>query len=292
MSLCKLSTTAVALSLLFFNGCSMNQVDSKKTTNNGNCEIVSTDNDVFLEAKLKNLGKGTLIIFDCDEVLVTSVDGALSARNVERLKPILFKYLTVDKKLSPNKALALMDKIRAQMKLKLMNDNLPKIIDDLQSSGVHVMVLTAHTTGKDHNGKIHEDIRRNELKELGFDFKKSWPNVNKFVFEECAEESNSSEQSQISLPVFDDGIIFSCKFDKGAVLKAFLERQSHLKFSKIIFVDDRQDNAEAVAATCAEMNIPCFCIVYKKGELENEYQFDFEGINPRVDHLIETGKWE
>lgn len=291
MNLCKLSTSAVALSLLFFNGYSMNQVDFKKTTNNDNCGIVSTDNDVFLDAKLKNLDEGTLVIFDCDDVLVTPVDLALSACNVGRSVTLLFKYLTSDKKFTPDKALALIDEIRAQMKWELMNDDLPQTINYLQSNGVHVMVLTAHQTGEDYNGKIHEDIRKAELKELGFDFKKSWPDVDKFTFEEFAEESNPTEQYSIPLPVFDDGIIFSCDFDKGAVLKAFLKRSPNLKFSKIIFVDDRQDNAESVAVACTEMNIPYYCIVYRKGELRQTKQPDFEEIKPRVDHLIATGKW-
>lgn len=249
-------------------------------------KIISTSNDKTLEDILCEADKNTLVVFDCDEVLITTTDVAFSPRNVKNTYERLVKYL--NERMSNEAADEIILKVRMACSFQLVNENWLQIIRQLHLNDVKMLVLTAHWTGEYHGNPHVEDIRKNDMKSLGFDFRKSWSKIEKIVFEEFPVVSPF--RGGIRYPIFDEGIIFSCNLEKGKMLKAFLNHVPY-KFSKIIFVDDKCKNVESVVGICKGIGISCIGVEYTKVATTDSKEISLEELKPRMDNLIKTGKW-
>lgn len=249
-------------------------------------KIISTCDDKTVENILNEANENTLVIFDCDEVLITPNDVAFSPKNVKNTYNWLVKYL--NERMDRVAADEVIFNIREQCSFRLVNENCPKIIRNLQSNGVKTAILTAHWTGELHGRPHIEELRKNELKTFEFNLKKSWSDIEKIVFNELP--ATSHHYNFVRYPIFDEGIIFSCNLEKGVVLNAFLQHVPY-KFSKIIFVDDKRKNVESVLDMCKKIGISCIGVEYKKVEIFDDREITFEELKPRVDNFIKTKKW-
>ncbi len=258
--------------LLFFGGCSQTEL----------VETIVTDNDGVLHRILEKADKNTLVIFDCDEVLITPTDTLFSPVNEDNYKKAI-QYL--NKKVGFSRADDILIDIRKRYKFRLLNNGLPKIVKKMQTRGVSILVLTSHWTGEFHNIKSVEDLRKNELNQFDFDFKKSWNNVDKIVFYELP--TKLPRYNVTRYPIFENGIIFACNLDKGDVLQKFLNRISR-KFDKIIFVDDKMKNIRSIERFCKKNNIEGKCIQYKKAELFNKNKANLQELERELNKIIDS----
>lgn len=260
------------ITLLFFSGCSQSRL----------VETFITDDDRVLRQMLEEADKDTLVVFDCDEVLITPDDTLFSPVNEDNYKKTI-QYL--NKKVGFSKADDILISIRKRHKFRLLNDELPNIIKNMQNRGVSVVVLTAHWTGEFHNIKSVEDLRKNELNQFDFDFKKSWNDVGKIVFYELP--TKLPKYNITKYPIFENGIIFACNIDKGAMLQKFLNHVSRT-FDKVIFVDDKMKNIRSIKKFCEMNNIRGKCIQYKKAKLFNKNKADHQEIERELDKIINS----
>jgi len=260
------------LTLIFLNGCSQS----------GLVETFVTDDDRVLHQILDKADKDTLVVFDCDEVLITPTDTLFSPANEANYKKTI-QYL--NKKVGFAKADDILIYMRKRNKFRLLDNKLPNIIKKMQDQGVAVLVLTSHWTGEFHDIKFVEDLRKNELKQFDFDFKRSWNNVDKIVFYELP--AKLPKYNIIRYPVFENGIIFACNIDKGTVLQKFLSRISRT-FDKIIFVDDKMKNIRSIKKFCETNNVSGKCVQYKKAELFNKGQADSQKLERELDKIINS----
>ena len=168
----------------------------------GVVETFVTDDDRVLHQILNKADKDTLVVFDCDEVLITPTDTLFSPANESSYKKTI-QYL--NKKVGFAKADDILIDMRKQYKFRLLNNELPNIIKKMQDQGVAVLVLTSHWTGEFHNIKYVENLRKKALNQFDFDFKKSWNNVNKIVFYELP--AKLPKYNITRYPIFEDGII-------------------------------------------------------------------------------------
>ena len=118
----------------------------------------------------------------------------------------------------------------------------------IKNKGVKVIALTASYTG---SIKAIDDMgnwRIKTLRDLGYDFTGAFPNVNRKVFTNFPEVNGDH-------PRFDQGIIFvnggADMYTKGDVLNAFF-LYSRFVPKKVLFVDDRYSNLEAVEKALPE----------------------------------------
>ena len=248
----------------------------------GVVETFVTDDDRVLHQILNKADKDTLVVFDCDEVLITPTDTLFSPANESSYKKTI-QYL--NKKVGFAKADDILIDMRKQYKFRLLNNELPNIIKKMQDQGVAVLVLTSHWTGEFRNIKYVENLRKKELNQFDFDFKKSWNNVNKIVFYELP--AKLPKYNITRYPIFEDGIIFACNIDKGTVLQKFLNHVSRT-FNKIIFVDDKMRNIRSIKKFCETNNVSGKCIQYKKAELFNKNQADPQELERELDKIINS----
>lgn len=246
-------------------------------------EIISTNNDEYVENILKEVDPNTLVIFDSDEVLITDKDILFHPNNSKICKKII-SYL--DNKIGKGARVSLLVERGKQHTMKLVNTNFPSVIQNLQAKGVRVLLLTAHGAGKFYNIERIEDSRKAELSPFNFDFKKSWRDCSNFTFYDLPTVVDGMR----FYPKFDDGIIFACMVEKGLVLKHFLER-TQFKFSRIIFIDDKMKNIHSVFSACQELKIPCTCIEYTKVKNTKVRAANFETERKRFEDFIKTKQW-
>ncbi len=254
-------------------------------------EIISIDDDNYIENILNEADQNTLVIFDCDLVLIMPKDVLFlsSTENAQVFRKIK-KYL-IDK-IGVEAKNELLDESRKQWPMKLVNKNFPNIIQNLQAKGVRVLLLTAMLTGKVRNIEWIEDLRKSEMESFSFNFKKSWKDCPNFTFEEFP--TTIEDWGITCYPKFEDGMIFTCEVEKGVILKHFLKR-SQLKFSKIIkiiFIDDGVKNVRSVFDACQELKIPCTCIEYTKVKHMKIRTTDFETERKRFEDFIKTKQWK
>lgn len=255
---------------LVFNSCSPS----------GLVETFVTDDDRVLHQILDKADKNTLVIFDCDEVLITPTDMLFSPANESNYKKTI-QYL--NKKVGFAKADDILIHMRKQYKFRLLNNELPNIIKKMQDQGVSVLVLTSHWTGEFHDIKSVENLRKNELNQFDFDFKKSWNGIGKMIFYELP--AKLPKYNVTRYPIFKNGIIFACDLDKGTVLQKFLERIPQ-KFSKIIFVDDKMRNIRSIKKFCETNNISGKCVQYQKARLFQKNEVNSQELKKELDKII------
>lgn len=251
-----------------------------------NCMRIAADNIEIIEELLNQKADNkTLVVLDCDEVLLTPIDPILAPKNVEKMYHPLLEYLM--KHMSSQEAAALIFEIRKQMKLRILNKKWPEIIKNLQDKGIKVVVLTAQWTGE-YFGVIQENLRKEELRI--FNLERSWPKSDRIVFNDFPAVSGIYTSPRY--PIFEEGIICSCNVDKGTVLKAFLKHFPD-QFTNIIFVDDKQKNVDSVMTACKNSGLSCTGIVYTEGEKlrSMDPEITFEEIIPKIDKFVETRVW-
>ena len=247
-------------------------------------EIISTDKDERVENILNEADQNTLVIFDCDKTLFTYQDALFHPNNSEVLKKVL-SYLK--DKLDKEAIAELFIETRKQYPIKLVNKNFPTVIQNLQAKGARVLLLTTHFAGKFRTMERIEDLRKAEISPFNFDFKKSWRDCPNFTFHDLPKVKDGIT----FYPKFDDGIIFACRNEKGIILKHFL-KHIPMRFSRIIFVDDKMKNIHSVFGACQELKIPCTCIEYTKVKNTKVRVVDFETERKRFDDFIKTKKWK
>ncbi len=197
---------------------------------------------------LSQCGTGTLIVFDIDEVLITSKDTifhpAAEAFLFELIKQEKAAAVTdrenriLDEKL----ALSIVGTERV-----LLDKDLPQFLRQLKEKGVKALALTSFPTGP--FGKIGklENFRADQLKSFGIDFS-SFFGLERQEFISAAKEG-------IPPPLYDEGILYSRGYVKGDILLAFLDSLGW-KPDKVIFIDDMAANLEGVKQALASRGIP------------------------------------
>lgn len=237
-------------------------------------DIITTEDFSIVKEKLLSADNNTLIVFDCDDVLLEGKDRILQADNQDKKHELLKddKYFT---------------KIISQMKKQLVDNRWPSLISDLQDSGRKTISLTASPCGKiGEETENYEDIRKRELEENKINFGKQWNNE-EISFNELTFTYNNSKRT----PIFKYGILFTGKSPKDKLLENFLEKYSTYKFNKMIFIDDKLKYVESIKELCERKDIKFTGIHYTFAKTKKRTPLDFKLAEKQFKVLYETGKW-
>jgi hypothetical protein len=222
-----------------------------------------------------NLDEEALVIFDVDEVLITTEDHfmhpyALSSFGYA-LQKIRKSYSEKDFEEKMSLTVLLPRRV-------LIEEHSPLLLRTLQNRGVKVMGLTSCPTGP--LGKIAkiEDWRVDHLLSLGIDFSPAFSAFDRFTL-----------PLGKSPAIFQKGILFSYGYKKGDVLKAFLEKTA-FRPSKVILFDDLVENLESEEKALSEMGITHQAYLYE-GAAKFFKELDTDVIERQLEHVFTHETW-
>jgi hypothetical protein len=236
-----------------------------------------------LDEEVSKANEKTLIVFDVDEVLITTEDqfGHPSSESV--VGPLLnnarAKAVTSEQKKELEDKLSL---CFLQPKRFLVEKESPKYIKELQNKGIKVIALTSCRTGSFGVVPKVERWRIDHLLSLNINFDPAFSHVERCHLTEIAKEG-------ISAPLYEQGVLFSRGYKKGEVLKAFLKK-ANFSPSKVIFIDDLVENLASVQEEMQALNIECKVYHYT-GANKFVKKASEEILSYQLNHLLQKKQW-
>jgi hypothetical protein len=226
-----------------------------------------------------------LVIFDVDDVLVTSKDAFIHPECNAIFKKIVRRELA--KATTPEEK----EKFECCLSISLLKSerslveaSTPDLIRQIQKAGVKTIALTSCPTGKFGIVPKVEHWRIDQLQKLGIDFSGSFAALDGTSFSEVPQK-----EVPCAHPLFEKGILFSYGYSKGEVLEAFLAR-AKWKPSKIIFVDDLLENHQSLHQCSQTLGVPFLGFHYLGAELSPE-KIDVDLIEFQFNHLMQHQEW-
>ncbi|WP_342270437.1 DUF2608 domain-containing protein [Rickettsia endosymbiont of Orchestes rusci] len=208
-----------------------------------NCfaEIIPTNDFKVIEEYVNKADKDTLVIFDVDGVLSMPTDEFAFTASIRReiTKKLKEKY-------SEDELKYLFSPIFKIRTVKPVNSNMKGLVKNLEQRNISAIALTKWWTGKYGDITKMEDLRFDDLKQVGVSFINTSPFKEDMIFPEF--------ENKEGIPLLKSGVILTASADKGLVLKAALAK-SNLHFKKIIFIDDSSKELKSVEKICQELNI-------------------------------------
>lgn len=246
--------------------------------------VITTNKITDIEIEFAKADNETLIVMDCNDVLIEPIDLVLTPVGKEiRNKVLKSSQRTCEE------MIALGSIITMQSKSQLVHPKWPILIRVLQSRGIKVLSLTTCSANKFGYIDSMSNFRLNELLQFDIDFRKSWNNVNVIQFP--AKRQTLYPYPKYSYPVFIYGMLFADRADKGDILLKFLGKLPGKKFKKIIFIDDKISNVQSVKNKLAQINIEFIGIEYVYSKTKKRSAFKEEKSKKQLEILIKENRW-
>lgn len=237
-----------------------------------------------ISKELNDSDETTLIIFDIDEVLITTEDHFIHPYSENTFMPLVQKAManaiTFEDKKELEEKLSL---CFLQPKRVLIEENTPHLIKGLKDKGIKVIALTSCQTGTFGIIPKVERWRIDHLNSLNINFSSSFPHIKRQFLAEIATPGKTA-------PLYEDGILFSYGYKKGEVLKAFL-KQCNFTPSKVVFIDDLDENLDSVKAALDSLNIELKEYQYAGATRFFKQKADETILKYQLAHLIKNSEW-
>ena len=212
----------------------------------------------------------TLVVFDVDEVLITTEDHFMHPYAKYVFFPMILKHIWMATSKEEEKDFeeALSFSYLLPKKL-LIEEETPLLIKQLQEKGVEVLALTSFPIGS--IGLIPDIAawRVNLLKEFNLSF---------------------SRELGKSFPLLREGVLFAEGHKKGDVLRDFFAYSGFYP-SKVIFIDDLLSNVENVKSAMDSLGIECSAYQYMGANRFFKEKVDEDVLMYQVKQLIEKKQW-
>lgn len=241
-------------------------------------QIITIDSIDGLKAELDKADVNTLVIFDCDDVLLYKTDSILKRDNADKLKRCInfafirhpFAYFHMD---------SLKWIVLKKYHQILVHNDLPSLVAKLQNRNIKVIVLTAMINKTTKEGSFI-NLRVEELYKFGFDFSRNWNNL---------KERPLIDQEES--PYYKQGIICSGHKSKSVALDLFL-KYSGFNPKKIIFIDDSKKNLKDVKIFSEKAEIDFLGIEYTAYKKIPQYNhFSQKRADFQLENLITNKVW-
>ena len=246
---------------------------------NCNAQIIKAYNFAILKDEVIRLAsKDSLVLFDIDDVLITPTD-EFNFRS--KIRKDLKKEISQNK--SKHEIEVIFSDFFLKRKVKLVNENIPKLIELLKDKKISISALSAWWT--DNFGTIQE-MEKQRLKELE-QVKLSFTDLSPFN-KDIRFTSHKTEHG--GTPMIISGIILTALKDKSEVLGLALGSINN-KFKRIIFIDDQKKYLQEVEKFCTRNELDFVGIHYTESSLAPIPDFDSAKKKKRFDLLKEKHLW-
>jgi len=210
--------------------------------------IHKIDNFIPVIKTLKSTNKDTLVIFDVDDVLITS-SNEHDFRHPYRIK----LWQEIKDRLAPEMIETLHSNIISTAKKKLVEPRIAKMFSYLHLQCIPTIALTAMSTGKFGIIEKMEDLRIKELNNVGISFLPLTP-LKGDVLAVGLENANMICSECKGIPMLKEGIILTAGIDKSIVLEYMFNTYNYYP-KTIIFIDDSLKNIESLEKLCIKLKI-------------------------------------
>ena len=187
---------------------------------------------------LSEVTDDSLVLFDIDGVLITSTE------EFDFRSPI---RINIKKQLRDKYSRAQIQEIFSDFfrkrQVRLVNPNIPQLLLALQVQHIPFTALTSWWTGEFGSLQAMEEIKIQELQQVGLSFLTNTPFVQDKIFDDFTEGKSH-------VPMIYQGMSLSDLASKGEILKLVLQYDKNAKFKKIIFIEDTPRHLGSVAQTC------------------------------------------
>lgn len=209
-------------------------------------EITTAYTLLDIQKALGDVKKEAIFFVDVDDNLITPESNFFRADSpyrtfIDELKKNRDKVKNFE---------AIVSHWRLTRRIMLVESGWPALIETWKAEGHPVFALTKMDTGTFGAIPSMEKWRYNELINKGFQFTPTYKGVTEAtVIKDAASPAT-----------FYKGIFMTGSLTKGDVIRAFLQDYQP---SQIVFIDDRRNYVEEVAAACAEKGIPFIGILFR-----------------------------
>ncbi|MBS0185970.1 MAG: DUF2608 domain-containing protein [Proteobacteria bacterium] len=192
-----------------------------------------------LKELLLKIPPRSLIVTDIDNVLVVHKDKILRSSSrllYESLMQELKEDFCKKTKLIKNNIKIsffeyLHGKLIQRICLEPLDENMIPFLKVLRKQGHSLLALSQGKTGAYAEFNPIEDVRINQLKNLGFNFSESFKDIPPIKFKALHE---------VRFPVFKEGVILTSKTSKAMALQAFFD-VTQKSWQTLIYIDDNED---------------------------------------------------
>ena len=222
---------------------------------------------------LKLSNKDTLVIFDVDDVLIRPGSDDDFKHPCRTLL-----WQEIKHRSTPNKVEFLHSSILSATKQHLTDPRIIDIFNYLKSQNIPTVALTAMGTGNFGIIEKMEDIRVNELNDLGISFLPLTPLQDELLVPEL-ENTHIVFPYCKGTPMLKYGIIFTAGVDKRVVLEYMFNKYNYYP-KNIIFVDDCIENLESLETLNTKLNLNFYGFHYAAASLTK-----FPNIDENLERL-------
>ncbi len=227
--------------------------------------------------QLKRCGKNSFVLFDVDDVLITSPDYV--ARGHLPLW-VRLRLLWAFPGILKESVAELVYSLGWQQAPRVLIEPLVvEVINDIKQQGATVLGLTSMESGSYGVISSMPQWRANMLKNMGIVFSQNYPN----------QMYTGLPLDRDKYPVLFEGILCTNQQPKGEVLAAFLDA-NNLHPAEIIFFDDSMSNLQSVGHACSQRVIPCTLFLYRGSERFSN-TLDSASIIRQIDILMKEHRW-
>ena len=250
-------------------------------------KIIQTNDIKIIENILKLADRDTLVIFDVDDVLLVPNDKILQTPNKKYLEKLNSK---LEQTVGQKDAKIFYSIIFDQRQNGPLDARMKNVILELQSREIKVLALTNCFTGQFGNIKSMEAWRYRELSKNGYNFEKSWKELEDKVFDKLKEIDNGYSAKTNLLPMFMKGIVFTSSLSKGKAFEAFLKHAQFIP-KKVIFIDDKKKHLESVQEAALRNRIQFMGIEYTAIDHVQTEPLNESLADLQYKVLEQEGKW-
>lgn len=223
---------------------------------------------------------GDWFFCDVDHTLITPQDPILQPGGIRLAKSLIPQYFYTEQATYPIEHLKTLPYPKEALCM-LMEAEILSLIEQWQKASIPVFAFTALTGGELEGFGHVGNWRVNQLQKLGLDFSQALPDLAPIEF--------SPTSYHPIPPSFQQGVLFSSRSPKGAVLHAFLLQLPVLP-QRILFVDDHLSHLQSVQASLDELGIP-FLGYHYQPDLASFTEVDEEIAHFQIEHLANQGVW-
>jgi hypothetical protein len=242
-------------------------------------QILHVDNfEGLRQALISEAAEDTLVLFDVDDVLITST-AEFDFR--PKIRKTLKKKL--GKKYTKQETQYIFADFFRKRKVKLVNKDMPALLEELKKKKVAMTALSAWWTGKFGPIDQMENLRFKGLDEVGISFVSSSPFDKDIAF-------HSHKTVRGGTPMIVSGIILAAFVDKGDILELALNH-TQSKFNRVIFVDDNREYINGVEEACNRLGLQFLGLHYTEAAKLPLPTLDEDLERYRFKVLEEEGVW-